>query len=88
MCRPVAPAGVGRGTDGGPASQAALRTGDRVVAVDGAPVQYWEDLARAVQAANGRPLQLTVRGRDDGQRTVTLTPVQATRKDLFGDDQK
>jgi regulator of sigma E protease len=85
--RPVAPAEVGRVTEGGPAAQAGLRTGDRIVAVDGKPVQYWEDLARVVQAADGRPLQATVQGRDGGQRTAALTPVQATRKDLFGDDQ-
>jgi regulator of sigma E protease len=85
--RPVAPAEVGRVTEGGSAAQAGLRTGDRIVAVDGKPVQYWEDLARVVQVANGRALDVTVQGRDGGQRQVALTPVQATRKDLFGDDQ-
>jgi regulator of sigma E protease len=85
--RPVAPAEVGRVTEGGPAAQAGLRTGDRIVAVDGKPVQYWEDLARVVQTADGRLLAVTVQGRDGGQRTVSLTPVQAKRKDLFGDDQ-
>ena len=85
--RPVAPAEVGRVTEGGPAAQAGLRTGDRVVAVDGKPVQYWEDLARVVQAATGRPLEVTVQGRDTAPRKVVLTPAQAKRKDLFGDDQ-
>ena len=85
--RPVAPAEVGRVTEGGPAAQAGLRTGDRIVAVDGKPVQYWEDLARVVQTADGRLLAVTVQGRDGGQRTVSLTPVQAKRKDLVGDDQ-
>jgi regulator of sigma E protease len=85
--RPVAPAEVGRVTEGGPAAQAGLRTGDRIVAVDGKPVQYWEDLARVVQTAGGRPLEVTVQGRDAAPRQVPLTPVQAKRKDLFGDDQ-
>jgi regulator of sigma E protease len=85
--RPVAPAEVGRVTEGGPAAQAGLRTGDRIVAVDGKPVQYWEDLARVVQGAEGRPLALTVQGRDGAQRAATVTPAQAKRKDLFGDDQ-
>jgi regulator of sigma E protease len=84
--RPVAPAEVGRVTEGGPAAQAGLRTGDRITAVDGKPVQYWEDLARVVQAT-GRPLEVTVQGREGGWRKVALTPVQAKRKDLFGDDQ-
>ncbi|MFI5327559.1 MAG: RIP metalloprotease RseP, partial [Candidatus Rokuibacteriota bacterium] len=85
--RPVAPAEVGRVTEGGPAAQAGLRTGDRIAAVDGKPVQYWEDLARVVQTATGRALELTVQGRDGAPRKVALTPVQAKRKDLFGDDQ-
>ncbi|MGH7397467.1 MAG: RIP metalloprotease RseP, partial [Candidatus Rokuibacteriota bacterium] len=84
--RPVAPAEVGRVIEGGPAAQVGLTTGDRISAVDGTPVQYWEDLGRAVQAADGRPLQVTVQG-PAGQRTVALTPVQAKRKDLFGDEQ-
>jgi regulator of sigma E protease len=84
--RPVAPADIGRVTEDGPAAQAGLKTGERIVAVDGKPVQYWEDLARAVQSAAGRALSVTVRGAS-GERTVTLTPAQAKRKDLFGDEQ-
>ena len=84
--RPVAPAVVGRVTEGGPAAQAGLTTGERIVAVDGRPVQYWEDLARVVQSAGGRTLQVTMRG-PAAERTVALTPVQAKRKDLFGDEQ-
>jgi regulator of sigma E protease len=84
--RPVAPADIGRITEGGPVAQAGLKTGERIVAVDGRPVQYWEDLARVVQSADGRTLSVTVRGADS-ERTVSLTPAQAKRKDLFGDEQ-
>src|SRR5262249_27580798 len=42
--RPVAPAVIGRVTEGGPAAQAGLVAGDRVVAVEGRAVQYWEDV--------------------------------------------
>lgn len=85
--RPVAPAEVGRVAEGGPAAQAGLRTGDRITAVEGKAVRYWEDVARVVQAAEGRALPVTVQGRDGGERTVSLTPAQAKRKDLFGDEQ-
>jgi regulator of sigma E protease len=84
--RPVAPTLVGRVAEGGPAAQAGLTTGDRVVAIDGKPVPYWEDLLRVVQAARGRALQVSVQG-PAGERTVTLTPRQTKRKDLFGDEQ-
>jgi regulator of sigma E protease len=85
--RPVAPAEVGRVAEGGPAAQAGLRTGDRITAVEGKAVRYWEDVARVVQAAEGRALPVTVQGRDGGERTVSLAPAQAKRKDLFGDEQ-
>ncbi len=85
--RPVAPAVVGRVTDGGPAAQAGLRTGDRIVAVDRQPVQYWEDVMRAVQSGQGRRLELTVQGRE-GERAVSLLPTKVKRRDLFGDERE
>ncbi len=84
--RPVAPTVVGRVTDGGPAAQAGIKTGERIVAVDGKAVPYWEDLARVVTASSGRALQMTVQG-PAGERTVSLTPTATKRKDLFGDEQ-
>jgi regulator of sigma E protease len=83
--RPVAPAVVGRVTDGGPVAQAGLKTGDRIVAVEGRPAQHWEDLMKVVQAGRGETLQLTVQGAG-GERKVAVTPVRTTTKDLFGDE--
>jgi regulator of sigma E protease len=71
--RPVWPATVGRVTPGGPSSAASLQTGDSVVAVNGRPIAYWEDLDHALAASGGRPLELGVR-RGDTERTVTVTP--------------
>lgn len=84
--RPVAPAQVGRVVEGGPAAQAGLQTGDRIISIDGAAVPYWEDVARVVQAAGPRALKVVVKG-TSGERTVDLTPTQTKRRDLFGDEQ-
>jgi regulator of sigma E protease len=71
--RPVWPAAVGKVAEGTPAAAAGLRTGDVIVAVNDRPVQYWEDLERAVSESDGRPL--TLRGRrGDAEQTITLTP--------------
>ena len=51
--RPVAPAVIGRVVESGPVAQAGLKTGDRITAIDGRPVQYWEDVQRAVQDSRG-----------------------------------
>jgi regulator of sigma E protease len=78
--RPVWPAVVGRVTEGSPAATAGLKTGDVVTAVGGQPVSYWEDLDRAIAAADGRPLQLRVR-QDGAERAVTVTPQRRTATD-------
>jgi regulator of sigma E protease len=73
--RAVWPALVGKVSDGSPAAVAGLHTGDTIVAVDGHPVTYWEDLDHALGRSNGRPLELRVRPGDGGtERTVTVAP--------------
>ncbi len=83
--RPVLPAVLGRVQPGGPAAQAGLETGDRVVAIEGQPVAYWEDLVKAVQRTNGETLQLVAR-RGGEERKVALTPVRTKVRDIFGDE--
>lgn len=85
--RPVFPAVLGRVAADGPAARAGLRQGERVVAVDGRPAQYWEEVLEAVQDGRGRPLALTVSG-PGGERSVTVTPVRTTARDVFGEDRE
>jgi regulator of sigma E protease len=83
--RPVFPAVVGRVDPSGPAVSAGLRTGETIVAVNGARAANWEDVERAIAASNGAPLALTV---DRGGRpeTITVTPVRKTVTDpIFKD---
>jgi regulator of sigma E protease len=83
--KPVIPSVIGRVTEGGPVAQANLKTGDRVVAVDGRPVQYWDDVLQAVQDLKGGTIQFTVKN-DAGERNVAITPTKSKAKDLFGDE--
>jgi regulator of sigma E protease len=73
MGRPVWPPTIGRVTEGSPAASAGLRVDDTIVAVDGQPVAYWEEVESAVARSGGRPLELRVR-RDGGETTVSVTP--------------
>jgi regulator of sigma E protease len=59
---------------GSPAAQAGLVAGDRIVSVDGKPLQRNDDIVTAEQAAPGAPLVVGVIGRDGGERDVTVTP--------------
>jgi len=85
--RPAVPATVGRTTEGGPAAAAGLAIGDRVVKVDGRPVQYWDEVLRAVQERDGAPLRVTVAGAG-GEREVTVTPTRLKARDVFGEDKE
>jgi regulator of sigma E protease len=57
-----------------PAAAAGLRSGDRVVAVDGAPVEDWNGLARAYEAApaGGSPTLRVERGPEDAREAVEV----------------
>ena len=84
--RPVVPAVVGRVTEGSAAAQAGIKPGDRIVAVDGHPLQYWDEVQGAVQDSRGKKLTLTVVG-PEGERKVEVTPQRVAGRDIFGDEQ-
>jgi regulator of sigma E protease len=54
--------------EGSPAEEAGLQGGDRVVAVDGEPVDYWEQLVSKIQRSEGT---LTFEVERDGERFIT-----------------
>ncbi len=85
--QPALPPVLGRIEPGGPAAEAGLRIGDRVVVAEGRPVAHWEDLLKAVQGAAGETIQLIVR-RGDEERKVAVTPVRTTVRDIFGDQRE
>jgi regulator of sigma E protease len=79
---PPIPPVIGEVVDGDPAAVAGIRTGDRVLAVDGEPIEDWQALTEMVQQRpgetvrfaverDGRTLELTVQPRavatDDGE---------------------
>jgi regulator of sigma E protease len=78
--RPVWAPTTGRVTENSPAAAAGLRSGDVIIAVDGQPVTYWEDVDRAVAASEGRPLELTIK-RGDATQKISATPQQTTTQD-------
>ena len=60
---------------GGPAAEAGLRAGDRVVSVGGAPVSDWLSLKARVAASAGRPLDVEIaRDGEPSTRHVVVTP--------------
>ena len=64
---------VGEVLDGGAAARAGLREGDRVLAVDGEPIDSWRAFVAAVQPAAGTELELGLL-RDGRTLAVAIVP--------------
>ncbi|PIW25972.1 MAG: RIP metalloprotease RseP [Rhodospirillales bacterium CG15_BIG_FIL_POST_REV_8_21_14_020_66_15] len=76
--RPLA--AVGEVQPGSAAAAAQLQAGDRIAAIDGQPIKWFEDLRRIVSAKPGVPLSMEIlRGAET--LTVTVTPRSHVLKD-------
>ena len=58
---------------GSPAAQAGIKEADRVVAIEGKPIQTWSEMTIIVKESANRPLQFTIL-RDGSQMSLTVTP--------------
>ncbi|HEX9701157.1 MAG TPA: RIP metalloprotease RseP [Acidobacteriota bacterium] len=67
------PVTIGWVKAGSPAAQTELAPGDRVLAVDGEPIQSWQEFELRVLISGGQPIDITV-ANDSGQRVITATP--------------
>lgn len=65
---------------GSPADQAGLQPGDRIVAVDGRPIDDWRELVEIVRDSPGKPLTLTLE-RAGLEVEVTVIPESAPGPD-------
>ena len=65
-----------------PAQVAGLKTGDRIIAIDGAPVEKFQDILEKVSIAPGTPFTFNVERLENGApRTLTLTMKPELDKD-------
>jgi len=73
---------VGTVEDGSPAARVDLRPGDRVLAVDGEPVRWWDELEEGVRAQPGEAVELTV-GREGEELRVEVPVAERRGLDVF-----
>jgi len=73
---------VGGVAPGMPAEKAGIKTGDRIVAVNGKPVDSWYDLRPIIQSLDGSPVDLTVE-RDGQQLNLSVQPVREDGDDYL-----
>lgn len=71
------PTRVGQVSDASPAYQAGLRTGDRIVSLDGKPIASAERLRSSIRSSAEQPIELGVE-RDEKRVNFKLTPARIT----------
>ncbi len=81
---PIMKPEVGEVQEGMPAHEAGIRTGDRVLSIDGKPVARWEDLADLIKQSSGGPLRIEIL-RDNSTLLVKVVPKLVSSKNLFGE---
>lgn len=71
----------------GPAKGAGLMPGDKIVEVDGQPINEWEQFRQLVRLRAGSPTKITVL-RNDAPQTVVVTPVETEVEETPGKKEK
>ncbi len=77
---------VGQSQKDMPAAKAGLHEGDRILSINGEPVQSWEDLSAAIKKSGGAPLQIKLEhkaGQVSSIETLRITPVRVTEAGSF-----
>jgi regulator of sigma E protease len=68
-----------------PAARVGLVAGDRIQAIDGKPIERWDEIETALRASGGRPLTLSIL-RDGRSTDARLEPQIQKTRDIFGQD--
>lgn len=67
-----------------PALAAGLKTGDRIIEVDGRKIRFWDELLKIVHAAPGNKMNFLVERDEKTLLNFSITPVSEEIIDLFG----
>ncbi len=78
---------IGQLADDGPAQEAGLQPGDRVLRVDNSEIRYWDELVMHIRDNRGEPIALQVQ-RNENIYEFTLTPQMAVQETIFGEEVK
>src|SRR5690606_13116854 len=70
---PPLPPVLGQVIEGAPAQKAGLKAGDRIIAIDGKPVDEWKDVVAAVRDRPGATLALEIQRNGERLRVEVVT---------------
>lgn len=73
-----------------PAAKAGLKSGDRILTINGQAIEDWDAMAAAIGASNGNPMDMEVERKIGDSVSLlhfTMTAERSTRKTIFGEDE-
>jgi len=80
---PVIAAIIGEVTKGFPAERAGLQKGDRIIGINAAPVNNWDEMRKEIAASGGNPMQVKVQ-RGSEVMQFEIVPELTVTKDRVG----
>ena len=76
---------VGTVTADSPAYREGIKKGDRIVKINDAPIEKWEDMTSVIHTSAGKEIRITIqRGASDF--ALSITPEKKAVKDIFGEE--
>jgi len=69
---------------GSPAESAGIQKGDRILSIDGTPVNEWEELSSKIKGSGGKPLKIQIR-RGSDTVDISVQPTQKEGRTIFGE---
>jgi regulator of sigma E protease len=75
---------VGSVNQGSPAELAGIHPGDKVLKINGKPVNNWDELSKTIEESDDRPLTLQIE-RGTEKLAIQVTPKISEVKNLFGE---
>jgi regulator of sigma E protease len=78
---------VGKTTKDLPAAKAGLQIGDKILSVNGQPMETWADFSKTVKAGDGSSVKLEIDRQQNGKSahsTIVITPTRLDQKTIYG----